>query len=477
LVQWSGLYVTCNDAAAGNYFMNLDAAEMTEYTWISLTNCNSQARWIINIGGTGDVTFSGGSFPAGPNQVTWNIQGSGRNINVGGTQVEGNILAPFNNINQPTGLIIGKVVANNIISLQINKAQCFQSTGSSCGNGIVEVGEQCDGGDCCVNCQFASSSSVCRPSVAQCDQPESCTGSTSTCPPDQNWGFETSCSGLDFPVGGDYSFTDYDVIVYGSFSAGTGDVERRMAVEGDFLAGAGWSVGYQIDSSEAYAPYSLVVGGNAHWSSGAIYPDGSVAGLPAETMFVGGTFSGAADLASKVTGSCGSGNAGCLNSYFSASQACYSGFQTALSSHSDNTAHLAQWSTLTITCNSATDMKYYVSLTGAEISSVTGVSMVNCNDDAQWVVNVVGTDDVTFSGGSFGPGAPQVVVNVLGSGRTINVGAYQFDGSLLAPNNILHQTGGVIIGKIVVAEVTSFVQFNKYICWDGHADSSFYVTD
>ncbi|EEH20901.2 hypothetical protein PABG_03132 [Paracoccidioides brasiliensis Pb03] len=86
-------------------------------------------------------------------------------------------------------------------------------TGSQCGNGIVEEGEDCDCGgeegcrdntccdartckfksnavcddsneDCCSNCQFKSSDMVCRASTGPCDPEEKCTGSSSSCPPD-----------------------------------------------------------------------------------------------------------------------------------------------------------------------------------------------------------------------------------------------------------------------------------------------------
>jgi choice-of-anchor A domain-containing protein len=276
-VQWSGLYITCNDIMATKYFMTLTPTQMNSYTWVSTTNCNSDANWIINVVGTDDVNFSGGSFPYSSNQVVWNIQGSGRNINVGWTQVQGSILAPNNNINQPSGVIVGSVVANNINSLQINKVPCFTpAPTSSCGNGIVESGEQCDGGVCCTSqCTFKPSTTVCRPAVSQCDVAEMCSGSSSTCGVDVNYGFETQCSGLDFPLsGGDYSFTDFDVIVFGSFIGNDGDVERRVAVKNDFSVGYGYSIGYQIDSQETFVPFALVVGGDATWNSGALYPNG-----------------------------------------------------------------------------------------------------------------------------------------------------------------------------------------------------------
>ncbi|KAI1322944.1 zinc metalloprotease mde10 [Xylariaceae sp. FL0255] len=88
-------------------------------------------------------------------------------------------------------------------------------TGSQCGNGIVEQGEQCDcGGDegcandpccdvktckytsgsvcdpmnegCCTSqCQFMLSGTTCRNSTGSCDPAETCTGSSGECPADE----------------------------------------------------------------------------------------------------------------------------------------------------------------------------------------------------------------------------------------------------------------------------------------------------
>ncbi|KAI2632079.1 zinc metalloprotease mde10 [Hypoxylon sp. NC1633] len=94
-----------------------------------------------------------------------------------------------------------------------NNQNVVTITGSQCGNGIVEAGEQCDCGgescgnnsccdpdtcrfrdnavcdpsneDCCTDqCQFSSSGSVCRASSGSCDPQETCSGTSGTCPND-----------------------------------------------------------------------------------------------------------------------------------------------------------------------------------------------------------------------------------------------------------------------------------------------------
>lgn len=104
-------------------------------------------------------------------------------------------------------------------------------SGSQCGNGIVEDGEDCDcggqdgcGGNnccdpttcrfrsgavcddsnegCCRSCQFAASGTVCRSSTGSCDPEETCSGDDGNCPADETAEDGTGCgNGLECASG------------------------------------------------------------------------------------------------------------------------------------------------------------------------------------------------------------------------------------------------------------------------------------
>lgn len=96
----------------------------------------------------------------------------------------------------------------------VNNKDVTTYTGSQCGNGIVETGEECDCGGtagcgndpccdpttckfknnavcddsneaCCSGCQFMPANTTCRASTGPCDIAETCSGTSGTCPPDQ----------------------------------------------------------------------------------------------------------------------------------------------------------------------------------------------------------------------------------------------------------------------------------------------------
>jgi len=74
-------------------------------------------------------------------------------------------------------------------------------TGGVCDNGVIESGEQCDDGtnngsatSCCTaSCTFKTPGTSCRAADGVCDQAETCTGSSGSCPADTFLGNATTC--------------------------------------------------------------------------------------------------------------------------------------------------------------------------------------------------------------------------------------------------------------------------------------------
>ncbi len=94
-------------------------------------------------------------------------------------------------------------MASTLLAFLFLLAIAGAASAATCGNNIVEVGEDCDLGgangsptSCCLNnCTFKPISSVCRVESGPCDAPETCTGTQATCPPDQYKTAGTSCRG------------------------------------------------------------------------------------------------------------------------------------------------------------------------------------------------------------------------------------------------------------------------------------------
>jgi len=117
VIQWSGLTLTCDSATASEYVVTIHPSEMSQYTYVTLNNCASSARWIVNIDTTDNVVMNGVTITTG-GTVIYNILGSGRTISVGWIQVIGSILSPYNSLDQTGGTITGKVVVGDITRSQ-----------------------------------------------------------------------------------------------------------------------------------------------------------------------------------------------------------------------------------------------------------------------------------------------------------------------------------------------------------------------
>lgn len=140
-----------------------------------------------------DTCSAGGAFIMNP--------ASGRNNNVFSACTVGNVCSAIRSNRVRTSCLTAN---RNVTTIN----------GGQCGNGIVEVGEECDCGgttgcgdnsccdpttctfrgnavcdnsndECCTSsCQFASSTTVCRSSTGPCDIEETCSGTAALCPAD-----------------------------------------------------------------------------------------------------------------------------------------------------------------------------------------------------------------------------------------------------------------------------------------------------
>eukprot|EP01119_Soliformovum_irregulare_P003809 TRINITY_DN1486_c0_g1_i2.p1 TRINITY_DN1486_c0_g1~~TRINITY_DN1486_c0_g1_i2.p1 ORF type:complete len:700 (-),score=187.27 TRINITY_DN1486_c0_g1_i2:17-2116(-) len=119
-----GLFIRCDDSNDLLNHVVIDGSTFSKVSWYSFENCAFASRWIIDIGGSGDITIKGGQFPEGVERVVYNIVGSGRTISAS-NGVNGHIFAPRNIFKQSAGVTYGLVIAGDIpIARQNNKPQC-----------------------------------------------------------------------------------------------------------------------------------------------------------------------------------------------------------------------------------------------------------------------------------------------------------------------------------------------------------------
>jgi len=349
--------------------------------------------------------------------MLYNFPGTGRTISAF-NQPMGSILAPDSTLHQPAGTIVGNVVVGNVSqSLQINRLHCPAHPPPIIPSPVD------------ILCPY----------------------------------FESDCNGLLLPVGQQVaSFRDFNFVSFGNFVDFAGDIQGRLAVAGTCNVSS-FSVGYELHTlgADAALPYSLVVGGNLYFGSGSVYPDGSNVPYPgaAEGIYVGGTAYVPDYLRTRITGGPGS-----LSAWFTGARTCYNQFSQSFASVPDNVVQSIQYGGLLLHCQSNVAAAYYVTVPDTTFNSITYYLLDNCNFQASWVVNIAGSGNVIFYGGSFPAVGGGLVYNVLGTGRTITVTGTGVTGHILAPWNTLNQTNSVIDGKVVVGDVVNCNQVNKPIC-------------
>jgi len=427
-----GVQFTC-DAESSEYTVTISDTDFNQiryYQTSLLPPCKAPVngegvQFVINVAGNADIAF-GDDFIrfAKPEWILYNVLGSNRFIK-STKEVHGSILAPSNSLNQQDGTIIGNViVGSTVVTHQINRLHCPRRP---------------------------------PPPVIPPSQP--------VCP-----FFESKCDGLVLPVGPKVSsFRDYSVISFDDFTSLGADVEGRVAVKDDVHI-TSYSIGLELRTGNGgldnSVPYALLVGDDAYFSDGSVYPDGSDPQYKGETenIFVGNVFTAPDYLQQRRTGSC-NGVRHCLDSKFDAARRCYQSQSDFFAAQTDNLDIESKYNGLKFHCWDGTATRYYASLTPAMFVDITYYVLDNCNVQAEWILNIRGDGDLTILGDEFPTPASATVYNFIGSGRTWIIPGNTISGTILAPgNDILQETGGLVIGKIIAGNVTQVHQVNIVRC-------------
>lgn len=114
--------LSCQSSTSSINFVNIETSAFNQIIGYTLANCASDASFVFNILGSGDVTFDGNSIVAG-GYVVFNIAGS-RTVDVV-SSVNGNIVAPSATFTQVGGTVYGQVIAGDFANvIQINRPIC-----------------------------------------------------------------------------------------------------------------------------------------------------------------------------------------------------------------------------------------------------------------------------------------------------------------------------------------------------------------
>jgi len=131
--------------------------------------------------------------------------------------------------------------------------------------------------------------------------------------------------------------------------------------------------------------------------------------------------------------------------------------------YSDNANYSVTYGGLFVQCWNNNASRYVLTLDGSIFGQVTWYNFIGCHFPADWVFNIIGSGSVTFQGQVLPVIVERAILNIRGSGRTININT-GIGGNILAPNNDLVMTNGVTLGLVVVRNVLQSVQYNMPNC-------------
>jgi len=253
---------------------------------------------------------------------------------------------------------------------------------------------------------------------------------------------------------------DFNVISFDGFYCHGGDVEGRLAARNSVDLDS-FSLGMELKSAtDGFAKYSLFVAGDASWTSGSLYPDGTQYGDFVAEAYVGGTFTAPDYLLNRRSDLFTTAEA---NAKFDAAKTYFKAVRDQLAGLPVNAQYEIKYTNgLFITCDNTNDL-YHVRVSAVDYNKVDWISLHGCKFSARWIVEISGTENVVIKGQPF-PGIVERVIYVItGSGRTIT-GQTGIGGHILAPENTYYQTTGVTYGKVIVGHVQEARQNNKPNC-------------
>ncbi|PHV05463.1 PEP-CTERM sorting domain-containing protein [Janthinobacterium sp. BJB412] len=235
------------------------------------------------------------------------------------------------------------------------------------------------------------------------------------------------------------------------------DVEGRLAVGGNLYT-SGLSVGYRT-------PYgvtgpSLVVGGNAHLSSGDIFTgpasnvntnasEGPITEYKKETGYgvFGGSKVGSSDYHDLRQ------QTGVID--FAAAKTQLTKLSTDLNNTAANGTVELKWGGIYLTGDNTSDLQVF----NVNSSQLGNLTLQNVKSTANVVINVTGGGMVTFSGGQDGQMVSmrdRLIYNLVNA-TDISMSTYAY-GTVLANNAVLSAGAGHLEGNIIAKAMTTKVE-------------------
>lgn len=235
---------------------------------------------------------------------------------------------------------------------------------------------------------------------------------------------------------------DYNVFVFGDFTASGSDVEGRLAAGGD-VSISGYSVGEKLGSAYADSD-NLVAGGKLSFNNGRLVHGNAVGG--------------SLNVGSSASFGNGAARADSTGIDFAAEQLRMLGLSSTLASEAETGAMTWQYGGYTLTGSGAALDIFNVS--GANLSGANSFN-ISASKDAFVVINVSGVADMFHNLGInlTGIAADHVLFNFY-EAKSLTIEGISIKGSILAPQANVNFNSGQFNGTLIANSMTGGGQFN-----------------